>query len=106
MAVVCDVQPDSLSKETLMIDLNVSPPPAQPQPPSQIEQSLEACRDQFTHLLSEVLNSHHQEAHLVEASMFKQLMQLGWLLLHLFFLHHQQGDYGPTLQTAQGLATR
>jgi hypothetical protein len=33
-------------------------------------------------------------------------MQLGWLLLHVFFLHHQQGDYGPTLQTAHGLATR
>jgi hypothetical protein len=106
MAVVCDVQPDSLSKETLMINLNVSPPPAQPQPPSQIEQSLEACRDQFNHLLSEVLNSHHQEAHLVEASIFKHLMQLGLLLLHLFFLHHHQGDYGLTLPTLQGLATR
>jgi hypothetical protein len=106
MAVGCDVQPDSLSKETLMIDLNVSPPPAQPQQASQIEQGLEACRDQFNHLLSEVLNSHHQEAHLVEASIFKHLMQLGLLLLHLFFLHHHQGDYGLTLPTLQGLATR
>ena len=89
-----------------MIDLNVSNSPAQPQPPSPIEQGLKACRDQFNHLLSEVLNSHHQDAHLVEASIFKHLMQLGLLLLHLFFLHHQQGDYGLTLQTAQGLATR
>jgi hypothetical protein len=40
------------------------------------------------------------------SSTIKQLMQLGWLLLHVFFLHHQQGDYGPTLQTARGLATR
>ena len=89
-----------------MIELNVSNSPAQLQRPSQIEQGLEACREQFNHLLSEVLNSHHQEAHLVEASIFKQLMQLGLLLLHVFFLNHQQGDYGPTLQMAQGLATR
>ena len=89
-----------------MIDLNVSNSPVQPQPTSPIEQGIEACRDQFNHILSEVLDSHHQEAHLVEASIFKQLMQLGLLLLHLFFLNHQQGDYGKELQTAQGLATR
>lgn len=89
-----------------MMDLNVSTSQVQPQPTSQIEQSIEACREQFNHILSEVLHSHHQEAHLVEASIFKQLMQLGLLLLHLFFLNHQQGDYGKELQTAQGLATR
>jgi hypothetical protein len=89
-----------------MRELNVSNSPAQPQRTLQIEQGIEACREQFNHILSQVLNSHHQEAHLVEASIFKQLMQLGLLLLHVFFLNHQQGDYGPTLQTAQGLATR
>jgi len=89
-----------------MIDLNVSSSPAQPQQTLSIEQSIEACREQFNHLLSEVLHSHHQEAHLVEASIFKQLMQLGFLLLHLFFVNHQQGDYGPTLLSAHGLATR
>jgi hypothetical protein len=89
-----------------MIDLNVSNSQVQPQPTSPIEQGIEACREHLNQLLSEVLHSHHQEAHLVEASIFKQLMQLGLLLLHLFFLHHQQGDYGPTLQTAQGFATR
>lgn len=89
-----------------MRELNVSNAPTQPQRTSQIEQGIEACREHFNHILSQVLNSHHQEAHLVEASIFKQLMQLGWLLLHVFFLHHQQGDYGPTLQTAHGLATR
>jgi hypothetical protein len=105
-AVVLDAEPDSLSKETLMIDLNVLSSPAQPQRTLPIEQGIEACRAQFNHLLSEVLTSHHQEAHVVEASIFKQLMQLGLLLLHLFFLNHHQGDYGKTLQTAQGLATR
>jgi hypothetical protein len=89
-----------------MIHLNVSNPPTQPQRTLPIEQGIEACREQFNHLLSEVLHSHHQEAHLVEASIFKQLMQLGLLLLHLFFLNHQHGDYGKELQTAQGLATR
>src|SRR5688572_20208914 len=106
LAVVLNVSPDSLSKETLMIDLNVLSSPAQPQQTVPIEQGLEACREHFNHLLSEVLHAPHQEAHLVEASIFKQLMQLGLLLLHLFFVNHQQGDYGPTLQTAQGLATR
>jgi hypothetical protein len=106
LAVVLDVSPDSLSKETLMIDLNVLSSPAQPQQPVAIEQGLEACREHFNHLLSEVLHAPHQEAHLVEAAIFKQLMQLGLLLLHLFFVNHQLGDYGPTLQTAQGLATR
>jgi len=89
-----------------MIDLNVSSSPAQPQRTLPIEEGLEACREHFNHILSEVLHSPHQEAHLVEASIFKQLMQLGLLLLHLFFLNHQLGDDGPTLQTAQGLATR
>ena len=89
-----------------MIDLNVSTSQVQPQPTSQIEQGIEACREHLNHILSEVLHSHHREAHLVEASIFKQLMQLGLLLLHLFFLNHQQGDYGLTLQTADGLATR
>ena len=68
-----------------MRELNVSNAPTQPQQTSQIEQGIEACREHFNHLLSQVLNSHHQEAHLVEASIFKQLMQLGWLLLHVFF---------------------
>ena len=80
-----------------MIDLNVSNSPTQPQRPLQIEQGIEACREHFNHILSEVLNSYHQDAHLVEASIFKQLMQLGLLLLHLFFLNHHQGDYGPSV---------
>jgi hypothetical protein len=93
-------------RKTLMIDLNVLSSPAQPQQTVPIEQGLEACREHFNHILSEVLHAPHQEAHLVEAAIFKQLMQLGLLLLHLFFVNHQLGDYGPTLQTAQGLATR
>src|SRR5687768_10706260 len=79
LAVVLNVSPDSLSKETLMIDLNVLSSPVQPQQTVPIEQGLEACREHFNHLLSEVLHAPHQEAPLVEAAIFKQLMQLGLL---------------------------
>jgi hypothetical protein len=41
LAVVLDVSPDSLSKETLMINLNVLSSPAQPQQTVPIEQGLQ-----------------------------------------------------------------
>src|SRR5688500_15871489 len=106
LAVVLNVSPASLSKETLMIDLNVLSSPAQPQQTVPIEQGLEACREHFNHLLSEVLHAPHQAAHPVEASIFKQLMPLDLLILNLFLINPQQVDYGTTLQTAEILATR
>jgi hypothetical protein len=88
------------------MDLNTLKPSAQLEGPSRIEESIESCREQFDQLLSDVLNRQHQQAHLVEASIFKQLMKLGLLLLNLFFVNHHQGDYGETLHTAHGLAER
>lgn len=73
---------------------------------SDIERCIEACREQCTHILSDVMGRQHQDAHHVEAAIFQQLMKLGLLLLTLFFVNHGQGDYGEPLETDEGLATR
>ena len=79
---------------------------AQAHRPLHLETCLEACREPCNRMVSDVISSQHHEAHQVEASLFKQLMPLGLLFLHLFFANHPRGDYGETVQTAQGLATR
>ena len=71
-----------------------------------VESVLSACREKFGQILSDVLQAKDQEAHQVEASIFKQLMELGLLLLRLFFTNQNLGDYGPTIQTGKGLAER
>lgn len=67
---------------------------------------LSACREKFNEILSNVLQGQDQEAHRVEASIFKHLMELGFLLLNVFFSTHHLGDYGPTLETGEGTAER
>ena len=67
---------------------------------------LSACREQFAQLLSGVLEGKDQEAHRVEAWIFKRLLELGLLFLRLFFAQQNRGDYGPTLETAKGTAKR
>jgi hypothetical protein len=74
--------------------------------PSDIENCIVSCNDKFNQILSEVLNAKNQEAHQVEASIFKQLMELGLLLLTLFFANQDQGDYGETIKTAKGIGKR
>ena len=73
---------------------------------SDVESVLSACREQFAQLLSDVLRARDQEVHQVEALIFKRVMELGLLLLRLFFTHQNLGDYGPTIQTAKGTAQR
>ncbi len=46
------------------------------------------------------------EAHKAESVIFKRLLELGLLLLKLYFANHNQGDYGKTVETAQGQAKR
>ncbi|MCP4348154.1 MAG: hypothetical protein GY795_21845 [Desulfobacterales bacterium] len=36
----------------------------------------------------------------MEESVFRQLMQLGFLLLQLWFVRHNQGNYGKATETA------
>ena len=89
-----------------MVDRNVFSRNAQAPESWHLEACIDACREHFNHILSEVVSKQHQEAHKVEASLFKQRMQLGFLLLTVFFANHHDGDYGATMETDRGLATR
>ena len=89
-----------------MSDMSFSDQALQGTTSCDVESLLSACREKFNEILSDVLQSKDQEAHQVEASIFKHLMALGFLLLKLFFSNHNLGDYGPTLETAEGTAQR
>ena len=73
---------------------------------SDIEQCLDSCKEKFNQILFGVLNEGNQDAHKVEASIFKQLMKLGFMLMQLFFASHNKGNYGKTIETARGIAKR
>lgn len=75
-------------------------------PGSNIERLSTLCQEKFFQIVSDVKNAQGQEAHQVEILLFKSLMQLGLLLLELFFTSHKAGDYGETLKTAKGIAKR
>lgn len=83
--------------------INIS---TQVQKPSDIENCINGCKEKFDQILTEVLKEPNQEAHKVEASIFKQLIELGLLLLKLFFANHTEGNYGETIETAKGTAKR
>jgi len=73
---------------------------------SGIQKGIEECNGKFNQMLSEVLKKGQQEAHKVEISIFKRLLELGFLLLKLFFANQHQGNYGKTIKTARGIAQR
>lgn len=61
--------------------------------PSDIEKAVNACQDKFDQILSEVLESSNQAVHQVEISIFKQLLEMGLLVLTVFFVN--QNCYVP-----------
>ena len=73
---------------------------------SEIENCLNLCHEGFNQLLANVLKGDPQEAHTMEASIFKQLLKLGLLLMQLFFANQNKGNYGETIETARGTAKR
>lgn len=73
---------------------------------SDIQKGIEECNGKFNQMLSEVLKDGQQEAHKVELSIFKRLIELGFLLLKLFFTNQHQGNYGKTIKTVKGIAQR
>ncbi|MDL1962983.1 MAG: hypothetical protein LWW98_01380 [Deltaproteobacteria bacterium] len=73
---------------------------------SDIEQCLDNCKEKFNQILFGVLNEGNQDAHKVEASIFKQLMKLGFMLMQLYFSSKNEGNYGKTIETAQGIAKK
>ena len=79
---------------------------AQKKHSSEIKQCLDSCKEKFNQILLGVLNEGNQDAHKMEASIFKQLMKLGFLLMQLYFANQNKGNYGETIETAQGIAKR
>jgi len=71
-----------------------------------IETYLSDCKEEFSQILSDVLMERNQDAHAVEASIFKKLIQLGFILMQLYFANQNKGDYGETIDTARGVAKR
>ena len=71
-----------------------------------IEKCLDGCKEKCNQILSGILKGGNQDAHEMEASIFKQLMKLGFLLMQLYFANQNKGNYGETIETAQGIAKR
>jgi hypothetical protein len=88
------------------MDSNVIANKTQEKTLTDLESCMNQCWEKFNDILTEVLANPHQEAHRVEAHIFRQLLQLGLLLLKVFFANHEEGNYGPTLPTAKGIARR
>ncbi|MCP4345476.1 MAG: hypothetical protein GY795_08110, partial [Desulfobacterales bacterium] len=73
---------------------------------SDIEKCADVCGEKFNQILSHVLEGGNKEARRMEESVFKHLMQSGLLLLQLWFVTHNHGNYGKTAETAKGTAER
>ena len=61
---------------------------------SDIEKCLDGCKEKFNQIVFGVLNGGNQDAHEMEASIFKQLMKLGFMLMQLYFSSKKEGNYG------------
>lgn len=89
-----------------MASISFFPTNTKVEQPADVEKAMDACKNKFNQMLSGVLEKNNQEAHQVESSIFRQLLELGFLLLNLFFVNQNQGDYGKTIKTDQGVAKR
>ena len=67
---------------------------------------MDSCKEKFNQILSGVIYAENQDAHKMEASIFKQLMKLGFILMQLFFASQNKGNYGKTIETAKGIAKK
>jgi hypothetical protein len=68
--------------------------------------SIEQCEGKFRQILTEIQEGSRKEAHEMEALIFKRLLELGLFLLNVFFVTHNQGNYGETIKTEKGIAKR
>lgn len=73
---------------------------------SDIAKCIDSCEEKLRQTLSEILESEIKEAHKVESYIFKRLMELGFLLMQLFFFKQNQGNYGEIIKTDIGIAKR
>ena len=63
------------------------------------------CKTKFNDILDELL-SITKDANEIEKLIFKQMMELGLMLLTLYFSKFNKGNYGKTVKTAEGEAIR
>jgi len=75
-----------------MVHLSKDIATAQRKHSSDIEQCLDGCKKKFNQILFVVLTEENQDAHKMEASIFKQWMKLGFILMQLFFASQNQGN--------------
>lgn len=95
-----------LTEEEYMTDISIVSKDTQGEKHSDIEYCMAGCKEKFNQILTEVINGQNQEAHKMEAFIFKRLMELGLVLLKLFFVNQNQGNYGETVKTAKGIGKR
>ncbi len=72
----------------------------------EVQSHINVCKENFNVILLEVINGKHQEAHKMEQCIFARLIELGLLLLKLFFDSQNKGDYGDIIETNKGIAKR
>jgi len=73
---------------------------------SDVEKYIGETKLKFSRILSGIIDDKNQEAHKAESWIFVQLLELGLLLLKLFFANQGEGDYGKTIETTKGTAER
>jgi len=73
--------------------------------PDYSEESLLKCHTKFNTIIEKIL-SVTMDAHKVERSIFKHLLELGLLILNLYFSKFNNGNYGETINTIEGEAVR
>ncbi|MCP4107767.1 MAG: hypothetical protein GY749_19845, partial [Desulfobacteraceae bacterium] len=89
-----------------MANLNAVSENTEKEQSSDIKKCKEACKEMFDRIVSHILEGGNQEAHKMEESIFRKVMELGNLLLQLYFASHHESNYGETIETAQGTAER
>jgi len=72
---------------------------------NEVEGMIIKCKTKFNDILDELL-AMTKEANDAEKFIFKQIMELGLMLLSLYFSKFNKGNYGKTVKTAEGEAVR
>ena len=73
---------------------------------NEVEGMIIKCKTKFNDILDELLAMTTKEANDAKKFIFKQIMELGLMLLSLYFSKFNKGNYGKTLKTAEGEAVR
>jgi len=72
---------------------------------SKLEEAVINCKNRFSDITDEILST-KASANEVEKSIFKYLMELGYMLLSLYFMKFANGNYGKIVKTVDGDAVR